>query len=239
MQNFIGGSDVRLVVPLLAGNLPIIPTPGTVTYSVYDHTGTAVPGLVNMAVETDVATFALSLDIPATEISQSKSFERRTVVVNLIANGQGHMFTKQYRLTRLLNHSVTPNDVRSFIGINEKELPDESIDLMAAYFHVEEDFAPSILSDLLTTGTTIEIAANEAIRLRAVIELLPSIRQRLTQMESNGVFQFKRAEIGKFEELRSDAWERYQIARATATNRALLDVTFVVTTQDTDPLTGG
>lgn len=240
MIDFLSGKDITVVIPLIVDGVPVIPTAGSVTYTLYDHGLLPIVGYIDVPVTTTSPTSSLSIPLPQSvnQIAVGKKFERRRVVVNLVSSGKPHIFQFTYRLVPLLNHSVTTASVRDFLGVRQTELPDEAIDLVQAYFEVEGDIAPTPLDTILSSGTISEIAANEAIRMKAVINVLPSIRQRIAQMESNGVLQFQRPNMEKLDRLEQEAWNRYSMARDRAANLDESNLTFVVTTTDADPITG-
>lgn len=240
MRDFIAGTDVKIAIPLMDGAFPVVPSIGTTFFSVYDHQAEAIPTMTNVEIITDVATTAVSVMIPALQntIASPKKFERRLISLRYEFQGSFQFQNQQYRIVPLLNHSVTVDSVREFVGLSKGELSADTVDLFAAYWQVEED-APSIsLAAQLATGTFSEMMANEAIRMRAVISILPSLKQRLAQQESNGVMMFRRANIDKLDNLERVAWDRYSAARDYITNATQTNLTFVTVTQDTDVITG-
>lgn len=240
MQDAIGGNDFLVVVPFLQGSNPIIPDVGSVFYTLYDHAGAPITGQTNVPVVTTTVSFQVAVTIPgaANLIASPKKFERRSMIVSLLRQGDPLSFTVYYRLVPLLLHGVTPQDVRSFIGVGANELPDEDIDLPAAYYHVEGDIGDLDLPSLLSTGTLAELGARECIKMRAVINIIPSLRQRLAQQESDGILQFRRAKIDDWDTLVTQAWHRYVEARSVATSTALETLDFVIVTTDSDVITG-
>jgi hypothetical protein len=240
MKEFIGNTSIRVAVPLLRDDVPVIPDVGSASYTLMDPAGVAVPGFVDVPLVTDAVTYSLSIRLPAeaNQIPEGKSFERRSIIVSLTALGESHSFVEQYRLIPLLNHTVTPGNVREFIGVSKTELADNAIDITRAYYETELSFRPTVLSEALASGTLVEMDANEAIRMRAVIEVIPSIRQRMAQMQADGVYQFKRAEIGSLDSLEERAWERFHAAVARATGRQPTERTWVLKTLDADAVTG-
>lgn len=244
MQDFLGGETVNLSFKYGDGHEPRIPTVGSVTYTVLNHSGNPITGLVDLPVTTDVATFQSTIVIPAenNEIVFGKNFERRTVLVRYTSNGHNYSQRIGYRLTPFLNHTVTPDTVRSFLGVNKNELEDKDIDLYSAYLYVSEAFDdPVTLADALSSGDRLEIYANDAIAMRAAIDLIPSLQNRIVQSEKDGVRGYDRIKIKDFGDLMATAIDRYNNAVGVIGELDLLggEYTLIQITQDTDPITAG
>lgn len=241
MQDFIAGDVVKLLVSLVVGGQPSIPDQGSVKYTLRDHSGAAIEGMVEIPVETGPAAFQFTIEIPAEHntLAPGKRFERRLVHLTYTQSGVARGQRLQYRLIPFLNYSVTPNEVRSFLGVNASELPDEDINLLDAYFAVEAQVGQNALEDYLSSGTTSELAANTMIRMRAVLDLIPSLKQRIAQQESSGQKAFTRPAIRDFDALRQEAEKRYQSALDSFSTGIEVSLALVVATQDIDPITAG
>lgn len=243
MQDFLSGETVNITFRYGDGHEPKVPTVGSVTYTVLDHSGTAIAGLENVPVTTSASTFQSTITIPSlyNTVAPTKLFERRTIFLRFQSNGQSHYQKLAYRLLPTFPYTVNPADIRRFLGVNETELPDEDVDLFSAYLFVRETFTdPTDLDDLLLSGDLNEVRANEAIAMRAAIDIIPSLQNRVAQKETNGVMGFDRIKITDYTALLAEAYRRY--------NDALLligvltpatDFTLITVTQDTDPVTAG
>jgi len=241
MQDFVAGEDIELPVSLIVGGQPVIPDEDSVKFTLRDHSGAVIDGMSNIPVSTGSADYRFMIEIPAeyNTLSAGKRFERRTINLSYTHNGIARGLRLHYRLIPYLNHSVTPAQVRSFLGVNETELPDDEINLVDAYFVVEEQVGQTILEESLTSGTTSEIAANTLVRMRAVLDVIPSLKQRVAQEERSGQKSFSRPLIHDFDALREEAEKRYQVALNTFSTGIELPLNLVVTTQDVDPITAG
>jgi len=242
MLEYTGGQKVTATVWLIdSDEKPLVPDAGTTTYTVYDHSGNAISGATDVAVTTDDTTTSVPVTIDAADnsIASGKIFEKRTIVLTIEKNGQVHTFRKNYRLVPLLKHSETPDSVRSFLGVANHELPDEDIDLFQAYITVKELFDNPTIDAVLESGDHKEMAANEAIRMQAVLDVIPSLKQRIAQNESDGTFEFARPKLENFNQLEKTARDRYSRAIQLATESTPTNTTMVLTTRETDPITGG
>jgi hypothetical protein len=142
------------------------------------------------------------------------------------------------RVIPLLIHTASPQGVRELLGINANELADEAIDLVTAYFEVEDEVTKTLLDAALTSGTTKEVAANQAILARAALNVLPSLRHRIAQKETDGMVGFDRPEIKDFDHLHHELTARYGEAVSKVTGRTPLGYQMAVFTQPVDPITG-
>jgi hypothetical protein len=240
-MDYFAGTDILFTHKFVGEGEPFVPDPNTVKYTVYDHSGAPIAGLIDVPVATTSLTYQISFTIPAVNnsIGVGKNFERRTVVVMYQRGGADTRDVQSYRIIVMGLYSVEPKDVRSFIGIQEKELNDDEIDIYAAYMYVKQEFGDTIAIDTaLTSGTTQELAVNELIKLRAVIDLIPSLRQRIAQEESNGVTSYKRLNIKDFNEFEAAVLGRYSAVMTEVLDLTGVDVTLVLTTTDADPITG-
>lgn len=237
-MDYFHGTDISLSIILSKDGEPFIPDMGSVKYSVYGHDGT--PLAADVPVVTSSTTFQIQVEIAASAnaIAPQRKFERRTVVVNSNRGGQYHRQTATYRLVPFLNFAIQASQVRGFIGVQEKELPDEDIDLVAAYLYVEKDFTDTRLAEALASGTTQELAANECIKLRAVLDVLPSIKQRIAQSEKNGIIGFERPTMTDFGEVERAAQDRYYSSKMEALGLTETAPVLILVTTDADPITG-
>lgn len=243
MSDFLTGTNITLMVMLSEDGNPLVPDSGSLTYTVRDHDGLAFSDLTDVPVDTGPATFQVPIVIPAFNnavgIDAGRRFEKRTVTLSFLVNGVGKQQHVAYRLIAFLNHIVTPGQIRGFIGVQQHELPDEEIDLMVAFLKVEKVVGLTELATALASGTTIELSANDMIRMQAVLDVLPSLKQRVAQSETNGLKGFSRPVIRDFSEVEQKARDRYSDALTDTTGRTTDSAhSLAVLTQDTDPITG-
>jgi len=242
MREFVAGADAHINVEFGTAAAPVIPDTGTVNFTVLNHAGTTIVDLIEEMVTTDLTSWATNITVPAANntIENGRSFERRMVLVNYQVGGRRFDKVVSYRLTPRLHHSVTGQEVRSFLGVNEGELGDADLDLFAAYLKVQTELTAPVLEAALISGTVRELAANTMIRMQAVIAIIPSLKTRIAQSETNGPMGFTRAIIRDFAAVQAVATELYLAARdeVTETDSAAASLTLVLVTQDADPITG-
>jgi hypothetical protein len=239
-MDVIAGTPTALSIPFIIGTQPVAPDAGSVTYTIKDQLGTPMVGLTDIPYVVTGTVYELKILVPssANQITGTRRFERRNVVVNFKVAGEEMQISRVYRVVPEPSFTVTASDVRAFIGIEDHEMPDEDIDLLSAYLVVEKDVSADILTAALTSGTTDEIAANTLIRMRAVLDVLPSAKQRMAQSETNGVKQFSRVDLKELDKLKIEAERRYQEAVDELVVVAETNISFFLAVSGTDAITG-
>jgi hypothetical protein len=237
-MDVFAGTPTALTIPFIIGTQPVAPDAGTVTYTIKDQLGTPMDGLTEIAYTG--TGYELKILVPSTahQITGQRRFERRTVVVSFKVSGEIMQISRTYRIVPEPIYTVEAGDVRAFIGIEEHELPDDDIDLLSAYLVVEKDVTAEVLTAALQSGTTDEISANNLIRLRAVLDVLPSAKQRMAQSETNGVKQFSRVDLKELDKLKLEAERRYQEAIDELVTVTEVNVSVFVAVTGTDAITG-
>lgn len=197
MRTFLENEDVPLVVPFTRDDEPFVPDVGSVRWTLRNQAGAKVLGFVGEQVVTNEDTTQIAITIPAAqnELEAGSRFEKRTVVVTGTVGGHKFEILRPYRLIAWLNHSVSPDNVRAYVGVDSGELPDSVIDIPSAYFRIERIVGQQRLEVLLTEAGHGEQDANRAITSQAVLDLIPSLRQRLSQKESDGSMEVTRAKL--------------------------------------------
>lgn len=238
MKAFLAGKDVTLVVPLRLNGEPFVPDTSSVKWTLRDTAGGEVVGYINVPVTMVVGSTQATILVPAiANAIGSNRFTKRTVVLTATKSARPVFINIPYRLTPWLNTVIDCDRVRGFIGVDAGELPDEAIDVPAAYFDVEDDVTEDLLTTALAADDASERSANDAILARAVINLLPSLALRISQSESNGVFQVARAKLD-LPELERRAREMYADAVNAVSARIVNDALILLVVTTVDPMTG-
>lgn len=229
----------NLDITLEIGRVPLIPDADTASYTVYDHLGVALVENVNLSMGIADYIANLVIDTSLVQITAPRRFEKRTIIVRFEHAGKPVSVTKVFQVVPELFYSTTPMDVRNFLGLGAKELPDDAIDLLTAYLEVEFDIGETVLTSALVSGSLLEIYSNNMIMLRAALSLIPSLQQRIAQSESDGLLNFDRIRIKDFSSLTQEASTRYTIARQRVTGTIdQTNITYLIVTTDADPITG-
>lgn len=237
MRSVIAGESASFAIRLGDGQ-PVIPDANSLSYSVFGHDGAVLAGLQDVAMATGNATIMVPVPGSAHAVGPGLSFERRKVIVSYQVTGQTRMEVLRYRVTPEPVWSVTMEDIRSWIGVRKDELEDGAIDLYEVYLELRELMNPGMLDAALGSGTRLEMVANEALKMLAVLRILPSLKNRMAQSESNGIIAYERPMISDFDLLAATAQGRLSSAMALLSGVSPGSMNFVLTTTNSDPVTG-
>lgn len=168
------GDDHTVLIDYIVDGEHVIPTSASVT--VRDHVGN--PLISNSVL--DVTSTQVSFEVSGANntLVGSNVVESRFLNVYFLYEGRQYRRDLSYRITEFVPLSVTAEDVRSEIGVDQSELADHEVDLLRAYHQLVTDYG-SAFSDSLTVGTSLFMEANEAVVLRAAINLIPSLNLRV------------------------------------------------------------
>lgn len=239
MTDVIAGMGATPHVDFMSALGTIIADVGSVSYYLYDQTGSLIRGPV--AIVTFAGSTGVNVPLTGTDhtVSGGRRFEKRRVVVVWTSNGESfnHRFT--YRVIPLLNYTASEADVRSLLGLSEDELPNEEIDLLTAYFSVESQLTAVVLEGALASGTSVELSANALIVVEAAIASLPSLQTRTPMVQADGTKRWERFRTPpNWELLRQQLSGRRSdlVAEVTGTPRA--DQPLAVFASPADVITG-
>lgn len=237
MKTYLAGEDLSLQIPLRMGTEPVVPDANSVTFTVRDNTGQVL--IDKEPVLMAAASTNAYVEVPAAENALGAGrFTTRSIIVNFTKTGRPQTARLSYRLTDWLNTTVTADDVRAFCGLDAGELPDSVIDLVEAYFDVENDVSEPILTAALGAADQTQVAANRMILARAVLLQIPGLALRVSQNESNGVFSAQRPKIDLTQlEARAQALYAESSTLTTSREEAVADL-FLAPALAPDPITG-
>lgn len=176
------GLAVRVMFSV--GGEAVIPDADPV-YTLYDGSGNPIAGHTAEPFVVGQVT-AATLNIPGSANQPVVAdFTFRTLIVSYEVNGVPYEFRTAYRVGPFLPFVVTPESVRAMVGFSLIELPDEDLDLPAAYFGVAELVDKTVLDAALSAGTAEADDANRAIGYRALLDIFSSISMRALQTEQS------------------------------------------------------
>lgn len=217
----LAGQPQTVVMQFVVDGQPVIPDAGSITFTAWDNAGEiirqspwtqpdeAVPTQIEIVLETDLG------NIPA-----DSQFESRYVRADFKSDSKPYFVKTSYRLYRMIPMTVEPQVVRGIIGADYEELPDQSIDLVEAYFNLSMAFGTGVLRAALTRPDKIALVANEAIALQAAVTVLPSLPSRILKADKIDNAGFTRFGVD-FEKLEADLKGKL----IEATNAIILDAT--------------
>lgn len=190
MKTYTAGLDITLAVPFTRGGEPFVPDSDSVVWALRDTSGAVVLSAQPMY---DVSDTVAQLIVPAVRNSVSvvREFEKRFVTVTGTESGSPFEINLTYRLVPWINTTVTPEEVRTFIGVDSEALPDDAIDIVHAYLTAQT----TVLDAALSSGTSVELKANKVILGQTVLDVLPSLRLRMVKSADDGNIKFERFAI--------------------------------------------
>lgn len=215
----------------------VVPDVASVSWTLFDNDGTSAPANTNQLVTTDGTTNSVQLVTQQGDNIISTTVEKRTVIIRWSLNGASREDRFHYWLTNLIDITVTENDVRAILGVQSRELPDASIDLVSSYFDVDADMNAS-LAAVLIIGTSRAIKANKAIALRAAIDCLPGLRLSVAQKEASDTISYARYSEMDWAALRTELANQYAEALLDADDTDIPDLALLTLATPTDPITG-
>lgn len=194
MRSYLEDTIAAVLVLFRDGGEPFIPDSGSASWSLRDHEGSVV--LSGQAISLGITDTQTLVQVPAIQntITSPREFEKRMLIVTAMRNGAPWEARVPYRLTPWLNHSVTINVVRSLAGLTTQELPEDDVDIYAAYKWLEAKLTPTTLEEALASGTKNETDANKAIASKALLEALPAVSMRMLKRKADGSIEAERFE---------------------------------------------
>ena len=196
MITFLENTNVTVIVPFQRDSEPFVPDASGLTWTLRGQDGTPVTGYIAVAL-TGVVNSYVAITVPsgANDIEGAQRFSKRFVVVSGTVGQKPFSVTIPYRLSPWLNMTAGPVSVRTFIGLDDEELPDSLIDITSAYFLVADRIGDAALATALRSGLQAEQSANAAITAQCVLNLLTSVPTLLVKKETDGNVGFERFPI--------------------------------------------
>ena len=131
-------------------------------------------------------------------------FEARTLVYSYQTPDAVVSDRIAYRVERPIPFPVSPRGVRSKLGIEDHELPNDQIDLVSAYAEFSELFDSDTLVVQETAGDRTTILCIHAIEAMAGLAALPALQLRVAQRENSGTNEFQRYTSVDWERIERD-----------------------------------
>ena len=149
-MDFLPGTDVSVRVMFEGLGQPKVPDTGTVSWTLRGDAGDIV--LVDQPLSPGPASSSVIVTVPAVHNAIVARYEKRTLITKFSSGGIPYTVSMRYRLVPFLNLEIGPENIRKFVGVNPRELPDNEIDLTRAYFDIEASVTQPVL-ELMLAGT--------------------------------------------------------------------------------------
>lgn len=231
----VAGKDALIRLPFSFEQEPVIPDANSVKLTVRDNVGQVIAGYDRMPLVVDSTFYHLTL--PSTVNSLGASlFESRFLTVEFAVNSVPQTVELSYSISQYIPLSTSAMKVRGYLGVLQDELPDSDIDLHESYFELLQDFQD--LPTWLTTGGHKQMAANQAVALKAALKAIPSLQLRVLAVDKSDVAEFQRLKNIDFNKLEMALLSQIEKALSTASDSVETVPTLMVVTSPTDPVTG-
>lgn len=163
---------------------------GAVSYQLLGNDGAP---LIEDTLTPDPGALSCLIIIPGTENTcDLPYFENRTLTFSYV-NADGLVTGRSpYRVQRPIPFVVGEDSVRAKLGVEKHELPNDNIDLVAAYIEFAAYFEEGALATHANAGTRATMLCSQAIEAMAALVVLPSLQLKIAQRESSGTNEYQR-----------------------------------------------
>jgi hypothetical protein len=197
MQTYEPNTIVSVFIPFIHQGEAFLPAANSVRYTLRDHAGTPVPGFVDVPLTPGLTDTFVRIEVPALQnaITAGRRFETRTINLRALIGTTPWHTQVRYRLLPWLPITVTPDSIRSYVGLDVTELPDTDLDVISAALDVEAELTQTVLAAALISGTQNERMANRAIQAQAVLNSLTAISSRYLLRHTDGSINAQRGAL--------------------------------------------
>lgn len=171
--------------------------PTTADVRVFDALGSLVHLEPMPALST---TEPLVIPAGANALAGANLFETRFVHINFVYAGGSYEKSLSYKIKGFTPVTATPAQVRAEIGLDYSELPDADIDVFSAYFLLVADVG-TLFSAAFQLGGTRAILANQAVVVRAALDISESLDLRTAVASRAEDHQFSRSTTLDFDQI--------------------------------------
>lgn len=237
MLNVLTNEPVTLVFDIVEDGQFVSPDVGSVHYSVRLETGEVLNDHHMVLVTTTPGQTTILLPLPGAVNQKAKTTEIRFVRLHYTVGGRPGSSQIAYRIHDWINVTASSNDVRAYLGVNGSELPDQDVDMIAAYLYAKREVP--ILDELLTEGGVRTLQANRLVTLYAVTDVAHTMQTRAIQSQGS-----ETARVSRFSNI---DWKLFQTKASSEISELIGEFTsrfdsafplFRVSAGQ-DPITGG
>lgn len=211
--------------------------PDSATITVLKNDGTVADSIEAVALTVVDANTNTVYAISAAANAKTLPYEIRYVKVNFTWNGQDYETFDNYVVQENLLIPVSKQDIRNFLSFSASELPDDQIDIMAAYAQLGDD-TKITLSDIFTNGSALAPYVIEGIKAKTALNSCIMLELMIAQTEQADNDIFKRYTTVDFQALLDRLTNMYSEAIGLVTETEPTDILFFSAFTDTDPITG-
>jgi hypothetical protein len=193
MEWRLAGQAQTVILEFMVDGQPVVPDANTIGFTAWDNGGSIIQKY-NFSQPVDAVPTQMSvvMSLALSDIPSNVLFESRYLRADFMYNSKPYSVSKAYRLHHMIPMTEGPQSVRALVGADHDELPDDDIDLIAAYMELAAIYGAAIDTALRRTDV-IAMAANNAIALQAAVSLCQSMQSRLLKSEKADNSGFERA----------------------------------------------
>ena len=181
----------------------------------------------------------LNFTVPDTvnTLSGSNTNELRSASLEFVVNSKPYFLVHPYKVSQYLPFTVTAQSVRTLLGLSYEELEDYEVDLLAAYYSLENKSGTTFTTAFTTEGFKGD-QANLAVCYQAAIDIAISLPQRIAQKNDEEKASFQRlSKLDPYKLIASLDTKLAKILDSLQTEVVVGSAAFVLT-QPTDAFTG-
>jgi hypothetical protein len=181
----IAGDDVTLNLDLTFDGQFVQPDPGSVKVTLRNTDGIAMSDWNDKLLPDPMGT-SVNITIPGeyNTLAMTSEIEVRYVRLSYKVEGLSRGQSVGYRISPFIPIQASPEEVQSILGATEKEVPSQTIDILAAYYKLMEVHSDVLGRAIKSTKASANIAANKAVAIQAALEQTPALAAKLMQSES-------------------------------------------------------
>jgi hypothetical protein len=165
---------------------------GVFSYSLYDDDNNPVAGINNVEITPVPGAVSVLIQIPIQANTLTKPlFEGRTISWFYTTQLGAVNGSYAYTIRRKVPFPATTEGVRTKLGIDNTEMPDDRIDLLTSYVEFDSAFAGG-LGPYTMSGDIMALKITNAIEAIAALKLLPSLQLSLAKRLTSGTNEYER-----------------------------------------------
>ena len=226
-----------LTFDLKFGNDFVVPDPSTnAVLTVRNRSGATLHSETRVYPTGSTLIFAIPSSVNT--LTGANTNEIRLATLDYIYESVSLKEMTSYKVTQFLPLTITPQSVRTLLGLSYEELEDEEVDLISAYYALAHAYGSTFTTAITTEGYAGD-QANKAICLQSAINLALSLPQRIAQKTDEEKASFQRAtKLDPYKLVEKLKIELAETIESLETEQVVGFATAFAVTQPTDPFTG-
>lgn len=188
------GEDITINMDVMVDDQFAKSDTGTVLVTLRDNQGLILPDW-SRKVLPDPTGSVVSFVIPAAiNTLPTGQIQTRYIRIEYKVNQRQYSHDLTYRLTDFLPLTSSPDGVRARVGATRTELPDSDIDIYGAYYSLSHAYNPMLLVALNSADIS-AVFANNAVEIKAALDVIPGLQQKILQSETQDNAEFTRMKM--------------------------------------------